>query len=168
MIVSGMYALSQKESFATFNRNQWEISIANLLNGLPDDRRIVVPTPACYELMCKSKEWKDYILESQKSKSGIFKFALQPISPSILLKAAEFTLDTCVVKVTGDQGKMLTLDPMIAAYSLIYKYYIVTENQYDFPEPYFSATRCEAMILKNKEGKNYRRMLYLLKPQSLE
>lgn len=168
MIVSGMYALSQKESFAGFNKSQWEKSITNLLNDLPEDRRIVVPTPACYELMCKSKEWKDYIVENQKSKSGIFKFALQPISANILLKAAEYTLDTCVVKVTGDQGKMLTLDPLIAAYSLIYKYYIVTENQYDFPEPYFSAVRCEAMILKNKEGKNYRRMLYLLKPQNTE
>ena len=115
MIVSGMYALSQKESYATFNKSQWEKSISNLLNDLPEDRRIVVPTPACYELMCKSKEWKEYIVKNQKSKSGIFKFALQPISANILLKAAEFTLDTCVVKVTGDQGKMLTLDPMIAA-----------------------------------------------------
>lgn len=168
MIVSGMYALSQKESFAAFNKSQWEESIASLLKGLSVDKRIAVPTPACYELMCKSKEWKDFIIENQKSKSGIFKFALQPISPSILLRAAEFTLDTCVVKVTGDQGKMLTLDPLIAAYSLIYNYYIVTENQYDFPEPYFSVTRCEAMILKNKEGKNYRRMLYLLKPQISE
>ena len=90
MIVSGMYALSQKESFASFNKSQWEKSITNLLKDLPEDKRIVVPTPACYELMCKSKEWKEFIIENQKSKSGIFKFALQPISPSILLKAAEF------------------------------------------------------------------------------
>ncbi len=168
MIVSGMYALSQKEIHASFNKLQWERSISNLLVDLSEDKRIAVPTPACYELMCKSKEWKEFIVENQKSKTGIFKFALQSIAPNILLKAAEFTLDTCVVKVTGDQGKMLTLDPMIAAYSLIYNYYIVTENQYDFPEPYFTATRCEAMILKNKDGKNYRRMLYLLKPNNIE
>lgn len=165
MVASGMYALSQKGELAEFNRVEWQVKIKQLLDNLKTERlRLAVPTPSCYELMCKDNAWRDYLLTSDDE---IFRFARLGIKNEVLLKASEYTLRSEAVSLDGSKVKMLTMDPMIAAYSLLYGYYILTENQADYCEPDFSVVGAEALVLKNRNGSLYRRMLYLLKPSTV-
>lgn len=162
MVASGMYALSQKGEVAEFNRIEWQLKIKKLLDNLKTDRlRLAVPTPACYELMCKDNAWRDYLLNSDDE---IFRFARLGIKNEVLLKASQYTLKSEAVSMDGTKVKMMTMDPMIAAYSLLYGYFILTENQVDYCEPEFSVVGAEPLIIKNRNGSLYRRMLYLLKP----
>lgn len=163
MVASGMYALSQKGDIAELNRVEWQGKIKKLLDNLKTEKlRLAVPTPACYELMCKDAAWRDYLLTSEDE---IFRFARLGIKNEVLLKASEYTLKSEVVSMDGTKVKMMTMDPMIAAYSLLYGYYILTENQVDYCEPEFSVVGAEPLILKNRNGSFYRRMIYLLSPK---
>ncbi|MPN40374.1 hypothetical protein SDC9_187910 [bioreactor metagenome] len=58
------------------------------------------------------------------------------------------------------------MDPIIAAYSLLGKHYLLTTNQKDFPESHFSVIETRVLVLSGKAGK-HRQIVFLLKPKTL-
>lgn len=165
MIVLGMFALPGPGRAQLPDEKKWQAAFRNILQRIPitSPYELVISTPVCYELLCHGPDWKKSILDNQ---NDMFRFAKADIKNKILQKAAQYTLDVDPVNPDGRDGKMKTLDPMIAAYALEFGYYLLTKNQQDYPDPYFSIVATEPLVLKNKNGRQYRRMLHLLRPQA--
>lgn len=164
MVVLGFYG-SRTSSFqgGKSDADKWQKTIETLLGRLNvSNFRITVPTPVCYELTCHGSAWKDFFPQEP----DIFRYAEAYISHDILKRAAEYSLSIHPMKADGKEGKVKTMDPIIAAYSLDLKYYLLTENQQDYPEPYFSLVATEAVVLTDKTGNKYRRLIHLLKPKT--
>lgn len=163
MIVLGVYALPKPGQTQLPDEKEWRTALNNILQKIPAVSlyKLTIPTPVCYELLCHGPGWSNYILQNEDE---MFRFAKADIKNNILQKAAKYTLDVDPINPDGHDGKMRTMDPLIAAYALQFDYYLLTENQQDYPEPYFSVIATEPLVLKNKSGKHYRRLLHLLKP----
>jgi hypothetical protein len=84
-----------------------------------------VPTPVCYELMCWNKDWYDEVLSSN---NPIFTYAKCSIGSKFLRIAAKYSVDCRVKYFDNKKHKVKVMDPLVAAYSMEFGYYLLTEN----------------------------------------
>lgn len=164
MVVGGIFAVSKPNSESEKqNRAEWRRSIEELrIKGGIQKASFIVPTPVCYELMCLNKEWTQMILGNREN---LFPYASRNISGQVLKKAADFSIESKVEFTNNESFKSKSLDPIIAAYSLIQGHYIITENQKDYPESHFQVLAMEPVIINGQKGK-LRKILLLLKPKT--
>ena len=162
MVVAGIYALTKKGVDIDERKNTYKSTVTELVNLIDNKSLICVPTPVCFELMCWNKEWRNFVLNSD---SPLFYFAKHSITNDVLLQASLFSIESNTCKYDEKVHKIKSLDAIIAAYSLINTYYVLTENQSDFPESHFQLVGTRMMLLKQKDEGVRRVFLHLLKPK---
>lgn len=162
MAVAGIIAASKHGGeWLSENKKRWSEAILSLSNKLGKTGcEFLVPTSVCYELMTLNEEWKNLVLSESDS---IFMYAKRAITNDILQLAAEYSYKSQTIESDDTKHKVKSFDPITAAYSLKYGYPIITENQKDFVEPYFSITEIKPVIVNIKKGKE-RRLLCLISP----
>ena len=163
-VVAAIFAVSKKGPHVSREKEIWLESVRTLIETVSPKCLVRVPTPVCYELMAMNQEWYDFI---SRSKNEVFRFSSYSISNTMLKKAAKYSFETVCLGTDGKEQKMNTMDPLIAAYSLTSGHYLLTLNQHDFPESYFSVVETKVLVLSGKEAKKYRKLLYLLKPREV-
>lgn len=159
-IVAGLFSVSKLGPHVEHEKKIWRDAVRSLILTVSSKCLARVPTPVCYELMSINKRWYSFITTS---KENLFQFSAGGINNDVLMKAAEYSLQTFCVSPDGKEQKIKTMDPLIAAYSLIAGHYILTLNQQDFPESHFTVAGTKVITLSGKTAK-YRVILYLLKP----
>lgn len=112
-----------------------------------------------------NKEWFDLVHNSGKK---IFNRAKDNIPNNILSIAAEYTYKAKCQFVDGEKSKLKSLDPIHAAYCIESNGYLITENQHDFPDPFFTVIALKPIVTIGKEGRKHRRILAMLKSNGLE
>lgn len=160
MVVAGLFAIKKKENIDQ-HKTEWNRAIISLSSKIGSKCLFRVPTPVCYELMCWCVEWRDIII---KKKSSIFHFSTYDIDNEILNSASKYSIESQIDFYDESCHKVKSLDPLVAAYSLKYGYYLLTENQKDFPDSHFNIIGVETLVLNQKKGSG-RRFLYLLQPK---
>ena len=164
MIVAAVFAVSKKGSHVENEKQIWRKAVKEIVTTVSPTLQARVPTPVCYELMAMNKEWYSHITESQLP---FFRFCKTEIPNSILRVAAQYAVETNCTSTDGEKQKMKTMDPLIAAYAITDKMYILTTNQHDYPETHFSVSEVKVLSLIGKNGP-YRTVLYLLKPKNMK
>lgn len=162
MVVAGIFAVSKNGGdWLSENKQQWSDAILSLSKSIKATGcEFLVPTSVCYELMTMNKDWKKLVLSESDS---VFRYAKRAISNEILQLAAEYSFNSCSVGSDDTKHKVKSFDPVTAAYSLKHGYPIITENQKDFTEPFFSITEIKPVVVNIKKGKE-RRLLCLISP----
>ncbi len=160
MVVAALYAVSKTGSYVEKEKRLWQEAVMSLVSNISPECLIKVPTPVCYELMAMNQSWYDHVTRYPKP---LFSPASEAIPNTVIKKAAHYSFETNCNSFDGEKQKMKTMDPLIAAYSLLGGYYILTMNQHDFPESHFTVRNLQILSLQGKNGK-YRSILYLLKP----
>lgn len=168
-VVAGIVALgrngNQSEKHKS-NASEWEKSINNLLSNLnkdPTQIKLKVPTPICYELMAWDKKWFD-LINSSKYKS-YFNYSSYNISNKFIKIAARYAYESRINTGSDDKSaKIKTMDPLLASYSIMFNYPILTENECDFPNSHFEVIGIDLLNLTGN-NKKYRSILYLLQPK---
>lgn len=163
MVVAGVFALTKKGAGIDERRNTYKEAITNIISYFEPNKCLLrVPTPVCFELMCWNEEWKNFVLNS---KLPMFYFAKHSITYDILQTASEFSINSNTCKYDESAHKIKSLDSIIAAYSILNRHFILTENQKDFPESHFNLISSKMMLLKQEKGYPPRTFLYLLEPR---
>lgn len=163
MVVAGLFAVTKnKDKYAQSNKTEWERVIASLFKkcGLTDCR-LSIPNSVCYELMSMNQGWFNFISENS---DDLFRFSRTHINNDVLAFAAKYSFESQTQNEDGKFDKVKGLDPITAAYSIMYDYYLITENLKDFPDSYFEVIALESAILDGQKGR-YRKILALLKPR---
>ncbi len=163
MVVAGIFAVTKKHEKIEQHKAEWKRAIKSIISEIANPY-LRVPTPVCFELMCWNKEWRNFILNDKRK---IFQFAYYPVTNDVIMTATEYAVNCQMEFFDGAVHKVKTVDPLIAAYSLLGGHYILTENQQDFPESYFKIVKCEILLLDQRKGGLNRRVLYLLKPKQV-
>lgn len=159
MIVAGLFALSKKGIHVKQQRAMW---VGAVFSILPRECAYLVPTSVCYELMSWNKEWHAFILGM--SDTVVFKAVNDDIPANILHLAASYSAENEIVYFDDKKYKVKSLDPITAAYAMVNRCFILTENEKDFPESYFSVRSSQLILLPQKQGVK-RRIIYLLEPK---
>jgi len=159
-VVAGLFSITKK---IEDHKIAWDNAINKIAKKVNDNYFLRVPTCVCYELMCWNKEWSNFV---KTNPNNIFFYASNSIANNILRIAAEYSIKSEIKFYDEGTNKVKSFDPILAAYSLHFGYFILTENQSDFVEDYFSIVLTESVILSQKKGK-LRKFLYLLSPKSL-
>lgn len=162
MVVAGIYALTKKGADFDERRNTYKSTVTELIELIDGKSLVRVPTPVCFELMCWNKEWRNFVLNSN---IPLFYFAKHSITSDILCAASLFSIESNICRYDEKVHKIKSLDAIIAAYSLVNKYFILTENQSDFPESHFQLVGTRMMLLKQRDEGTRRVFLHLLKPR---
>lgn len=158
MVVAGLYAVTNP---ITQHIEEWKKAVQSLDSKIDEECLFRAPTPVCFELMCWNNEWKKKVLNG---KLALFNYANYSIVNKVLLKAADYRIKA-QASIDGKTHKIKSLDPIIAAYAILYNHYLLTTNQEDYPESFFEVINCEVMKFRGKDGKYSRQVLYLLKPR---
>jgi len=163
MVVAGLFAVTKtKDKYIQSDKAEWKRAIESLFtkSGITEFR-LSIPISVCYELMSINRGWFDFI--SQNS-DELFRFSRTRIDNEVLAYAAKYSFEGQTQNDDGKYDKVKGFDPITAAYSLMYGYYIITENLKDFPDSHFEVIALEPTILNGQKGK-YRKILALLKPR---
>ncbi|PIV07576.1 hypothetical protein CO009_00415 [Candidatus Shapirobacteria bacterium CG_4_8_14_3_um_filter_35_11] len=160
MIVGGLFALNKKGNKIEENKTEWKRAVIKIVN-IFENKRLLAPPSVCFELMCWDKNWHKFVTEKSRS---VFNYSSEPISNETLQIASKFayTCGESFGETNEIKYKLKSMDPITAAYAINHKYYILTENEKYFPESFFKIVSIEKLILFGKDGKKYRRFLYLL------
>lgn len=161
--------LSEKDSGGT----QWTAFIVDIIKSMHDPR-CVIPTPVWFEIAQWHPKWHKKI-QSQislpdLSREAMYQYVGHSISSNILMDAA---LYSCEVRgqqntenlagMTGGSGKKNFVDAIIAAYCLNYDHCLLTLNQSDFPDKFFSVID---MRVSPRGTSLKRELAFLLRPKS--
>lgn len=168
-VVAGIVAVGRDGNGSrrhTLNASEWEKSINNLVSNIDKDLTLIklkVPTPICYELMAWSKKWFDLV--SGSSYGSYFDYSSCNINNKFIKIAARYAYESRISSGSDDKSaKLKTMDPLLAAYSIMFNYPILTENECDFPNSHFEVLGISLLNLSGS-NKQYRNVLYLLKPK---
>ncbi len=152
------------------NLEEWGGAIKKLANKLSPDsyKKLIVPTPICYELMAWNPKW--FQIVSDTKNDPLFKYSNYDIKNDILKVGAKYAYESKTGTGSDNQSaKLKTMDPLLAAYSIKHKCCILTENECDFPESHFEVVGIEVLKLIGSDKnlhKKQRSILYLLKPKT--
>jgi predicted nucleic acid-binding protein len=162
-IVAALFAVSKTGGHVEPEKQLWRSAVLELTQLVSAECLIRVPTPVCYELMAMNQAWFNYVNTSQDE---VFRFSHNAISEKIWKEASKYYFTAKCFNSDGKEEKIRTMDPIIAAYSLLGKHYLLTTNQKDFPESHFSVIETRVLVLSGKAGK-HRQIVFLLKPKTL-
>jgi len=166
MVVAGMFAVTKQGGGVEWiegRKKNWRTAVDNLTAKVGEGVILKVPTPVCYELMCWNEGWYKQVTSGR---NPVFAYAKNNIHSKFLLMAARYSVECRVEYFDSTKYKVKTMDPLVAAYSMVFGYYLLTENQKDFPESHFSVVEIEPLVLKEKKGQ-VRKVLYLLQPKKV-
>lgn len=151
------------------NLKEWGKAIKELTSRLSPDsyKKLVVPTPICYELMAWNSKWSQIVIDAKYD--SLFKYSNCDIKNDILKIRARYAYESKIKTGSDNQSaKLKTMDPLLAAYSIKHKCCILTENECDFPDSHFDVIGVEVLKLIGSDKdlqKRQRSILYLLKPK---
>lgn len=169
-VVAGIIAVNRDGNSSQktkINSKEWERSINKLISLIdidPTKVELKVPTPICYELMAWDKEW--FKIVTSEEYKALFIYSSNSLGNKFIKIAARYAYESQIrTGSNNDSPKLKTMDP--AAYSIMFAYPILTENECDFPTSHFDVIGIDLLNLvsSNDSNKQYRNILYLLKPK---
>ena len=173
-VIAGVIAFGKDGNVSKkseINSNEWIRSISKLtalINKDPDNTRLIVPTPICYELMAWSEKWFKIVTEA-KEYQHYFAYSSYDITNKFIKTAARYAYESQIRKGSDNENnKIKTMDPLLAAYSIKFNYPIITLNKCDFPNSHFEVIGIDLLNLISSNdllNRRHRSILYLLKPK---
>ena len=116
--------------------------------------------------MAWNKEWFKIVTGDEYK--ILFTYSSYGLANKFIKVAARYAFESQIrTGSNNDSAKLKTMDPLLAAYSIIFNCPILTENECDFPNSHFDVVGINLLnlISSNDSNKKHRSILYLLKPK---